>query len=277
VRLHHVQTGEISIKRFHYRGVGFNRFSRLMMWTLVPGWVRLPVHAWVIEHPDGIIVVDTGEVHAASQPNFYANSDRRFFQLNFRFHIEPAQEIAPRLEDLGITPADVKTVILTHTHIDHSDGVNAFPNAEILVSSREWADVQRFGTFHGCVPANWSPDLNFKPIIHIPDAIGSFPYSYPVTSDGAVRIVPTPGHTMGHQSVLVQEGDIFIMFAGDTSFDLAGLYSNTISGVTHSAKAERETRQQIRDFAKDHPLVYLPSHDSDSARRFHTREVITTI
>lgn len=277
IRVHGICTGQLKIKNNHYRGIGGdNRWLRLGFWALDRTFhAPIPVYVWVVEHPEGLIVVDTGETAAAKSPEFFGDQERFFFRDNFRFLLEAEDEIAPQMRQRGFNPEDVRRVILTHMHMDHSDGLSAFPYAEFLVSRREWELVQKMGAFHGCVPGQF-PSF-FKPLLvdYAADAVGTFTHSHPVTSDGRVRIVPTPGHTEGHQSVIVEADDGLYFLAGDTSFTQAGLFSNHIDGVSHDARAVRETRQRIRTLAQQQPLIYLPTHDPESGDRLPGRQAIS--
>ena len=84
-----------------------------------------PILAWAIEHPDGVVLVDTGE-HAAAHDAPFA-----------RFSVGEDDELGPRLRAAGIDPADVRTVILTHLHGDHVDGLPHVPNARVYASAEE--------------------------------------------------------------------------------------------------------------------------------------------
>src|SRR5215204_7569088 len=95
----------------------------------------LPIYAFAIEHPEGVIVVDTGEDARASQRSYFARWHPGL--RAFREWVEPEQEIGPQLERLGIRPGDVRWVVMTHLHTDHAGGLHHFPDNEILVTRTE--------------------------------------------------------------------------------------------------------------------------------------------
>ena len=106
----------------------------------------LPIYAFAIEHPEGVIVVDTGESAGASEPGYFPRW-HPVFRLAVREWVEPEQEIGPQLEQLGIRPNDVRRVVMTHLHTDHAGGLHHFPNTEILVTPAEIAYASgRHGT-----------------------------------------------------------------------------------------------------------------------------------
>ena len=96
----------------------------------------LPIYAFAIEHPEGVIVVDTGETARASQPGYFP-SWHPVFRLRPAGVGRPEQEIGPQLERLGIRPGDVRCAVLTHMHTDHAGGLHHFPDTKILVTRAE--------------------------------------------------------------------------------------------------------------------------------------------
>ncbi|NDJ62094.1 MAG: N-acyl homoserine lactonase family protein [Chloroflexi bacterium] len=273
MHIHAISTGHLQIKRSHRLGQGDTRAQRLANCFLDPHYTEpLPVHAWVIEHPEGVILIDTGETARVLDPEYFPAGERFFWSRFFRFHITPDDEIGPQLKRLGITPDDVRWVICTHLHLDHTDGIAHFPKAEFLVARTEMiagGDALNTGMAGGW-PAWFAPTL----IDYVPEPIGPFKTSYPVTAAGDVHLVPTPGHTAGHQSVILEDDDVTYFFAGDTSFDVPSLLEQAVDGIAHSSTTARATQRRICALAESRPLVYLPTHDHDAARRLADRETL---
>ena len=69
----------------------------------------------------------------------------------------------------------------------------------------------------------------------------SFDASVALTGDGAVRLVPTPGHTNGHLSVAVETGDELVLIAGDATYAERTLLSGVVDGVADDARAHRDS------------------------------------
>lgn len=113
----------------------------------------MPTYAWAIEHPEGVIVVDTGQaMHLLEN----VRSWHPFFRWEVAFRLEPEQEVGPQLRALGIGPRDVKRVVLTHMHVDHDGGLAHFPNSEILVASGELRAASGWaGRARGYLPQRW--------------------------------------------------------------------------------------------------------------------------
>ena len=279
MKVHAVQTGTVRVheRQRTGKGRGLLRFGRTLLdrrWT-----DPLPILAWVVEHPEGLIVVDTGETAEASRPGYFPRW-HPYYRLAVREEVREEQEIGPRMRALGLSPRDVRWVVLTHLHTDHAGGLHHFPDAEILVSKTEYAAARGLaGRVRGYLPNRW-PEW-FEPTCLDPESGSAGDatalYGIPLTDAGDVRIVPTPGHTAGHLSVLVDEGAHTLLLAGDTSYTQRNLVEGRADGVASvggGAAMAAATLRAIRAYAEARPTVYLPSHDPGSAERLATLEVV---
>ena len=275
MRIHALQTGTVAITQNWRRGKGPGSLRRLNT-LLDRRWTEpLPIYAWAIEHPEGVIVVDTGETARASQPGYFP-AWHPYFRFAVKEWVQPEDEIGPQLRALGIDPQrDVRWLVMTHLHTDHAGGLAHFPGVEILVSRTEYADARTLrGRIEG-YPNNRWPDWFAPRLVDFEKRpYGSFAQSLPLTQAGDVMLVPTPGHTRGHLSVVVQDGDHAIFLAGDTSYTQDLLLDLAPDGVGPDAAQERDTHRRILELAQMAPLIYLPAHDPDSARRLVERRVM---
>jgi N-acyl homoserine lactone hydrolase len=274
MRIHAIQTGTVAITTKWREGVGHGR-RRLVNTLLDREWTEpLPIYAFAIDHPEGVIVVDTGETARVAEPGYFPRW-QPFFRFGVREQVRPEQEIGPQLEELGILPDDVRCVVLTHLHTDHAGGLHHFHDNEILVSRAEldYAAGLR-GRLHGYPNKRWP--AWFRPtLVDLPaDPFGPFPASMPLTEAGDVTLVPVPGHTPGQLAVVVEDGDHAVFLAGDSSYTEDALLRGVVDGVGPDEAAERLTHERIRAYAAQAPTVYLPTHDPETAARLAERRPI---
>jgi glyoxylase-like metal-dependent hydrolase (beta-lactamase superfamily II) len=268
MRIHAIQTGRVRIKQAQIEGRGRGTLRQLQP-ILARDWADWsPTYAWAIEHPEGVIVVDTGAAaHLQSLPRWHP-----YFQLSVRFDIEPEQEVGPQLRSRGIGARDVKTVVLTHMHIDHDGGLAHFPHSRIIVSGEELARAAGVrGAILGYLPNRWPKWFSPEPLVWQRSAYGPFPRSAPLTAAGDVVAVPTPGHTPNHLSVIVRDADEEIMLAGDASYLDSTMLKGAIDGVSPDEAKAAATLAAIRKLCAQRPTVYLPTHDPGSAERLNER------
>src|SRR5438128_7558622 len=146
MKIHTLQTGTVTIHTRQVVGEGTG-FTRTLNMLRDPLWTApLPILTWVIEHREGVIVVDTGETAATTDPKNLPHY-HPFYRGAVRFSVLPEQELAPQLKDLGIGTSDVRKVIMTHLHSDHAGGISQFPKSEILVHPNEFAATQGIGGY----------------------------------------------------------------------------------------------------------------------------------
>ena len=271
MRVHAITTGTVQVTTRQRRGSGPGPLRPLLTMADRSFTDPLPIWAWAIEHPEGVIVVDTGETARVMEPGWFPRW-HPYFHTAVKFDVKPEQEIGPQLRERGIEPGDVRKVVLTHMHTDHSGGLSHFPNAEILVSRREMEVASgTMGKLRGFLPQRW-PDW-FEPKTYDPLAVpfGPFPESYAVTEAGDVGIVPTPGHTPGHVSVVLDEGERVVFFAGDVSYDQSLMSEGAIDGVCPDPDAARLSMERVRELCASRATVYLPGHDPEAGKRLEDR------
>jgi N-acyl homoserine lactone hydrolase len=274
LRVHAIQTGTVAVKRRQQHGVGNGRL-RLLNTIRDSRWTEpLPIYAWAIEHPEGVIVVDTGETARVSEPGYFPRW-HPYFKLACREWVEPEQEIGPQLRTVGIEPSDVRWVVLTHLHTDHAGGLAHFRDSECLVTASELrAASGPVGRLNGYLPHRWPPWFSPEEVefSRSDERFGPFPQARPLTDAGDVYLVSTPGHSKGHMSVVVVDGDTHLFFAGDTSYTESLMLEGAVDGVAPSVPDARGTLARINEYVHEESVVYLPSHDPGSAARLSARE-----
>ncbi len=270
MRVHALMTGRVQIKASQptARGHGLRRRLAPLFDAQWTEW--LPVYAYAIEHRDGVVLVDTGaNVGLKSLPQWHP-----YFRTAVRFDIESEQEIGPQLAALGMAAGDVRTIVLTHMHIDHDGGLSHFPNARVLVSAGELAATAGVaGRLRGYLPQRWPSGFDPEPLDFGDEAFGPFRRSRRLTADGTIVALPTPGHTPHHLSVAVVEDDRMLLIAGDAAYSEENLLARRIDGVADDERVMAATLGTIHALAAQRPLVFLPAHDRKAAERLERRAI----
>jgi glyoxylase-like metal-dependent hydrolase (beta-lactamase superfamily II) len=273
-KVHAIRTGIVQVRRAQMERRS-NGLARVTDMLFDPEWTQwLPIYAWVIEHEEGLILVDTGETARVHEYGYHPLW-HPFYQRAVHFSVHPDEEIGPQLRALGIALRDVRQVVLTHLHTDHAGGLAHLTGSRFWVSGEEWRGAGGFGgRFQGYLPHRWPKWWQPEFIRFEDQPLGPFPQSMAITKRGDVRIVPTPGHTLNHVSVVV-DGSPAIFLAGDASYTEELLVARRLDGVSPNGQFALQTMDRILSFATERPLVYLPSHDPDAENRLKLLSTLT--
>jgi N-acyl homoserine lactone hydrolase len=265
-RIHAIQTGFVQVKQAQRmrRRNGIGAKSDMLF---DPEWSEwLPIFAWLIEHEEGLIVVDTGETARVHERGYHPWW-HPFYRRAVRFDIHPDEEIGPRLRALGYPTREVMQVVLTHLHTDHAGGIFHLTGARFWVAEKEWKRACGFGgKLQGYLPHRWPKWWRPDFIRFEERSVGPFMRSMTITKRGDVSIVPTPGHTPDHVSVFVN-GDPAFFLAGDTSYNQQLLLDRKVDGVSPDPSQALRTMDHILALGQSRSLIYLPSHDTEALAR----------
>lgn len=169
------------------------------------GKVAIPIPSFLIEHPQGSVLFDTGlEQRLQSQDQHIVRSALATMADYASVQYVPGEDVAARLDDAGFEVNKVDYLINSHLHLDHCGGNAMIPNARWVIQRREWA-------------AAMEPDLqaaNHYTQRHYDlghDRL-EIDGEHDLFGDGTVVCIPTFGHTPGHQSLRVRlpDGDVVI-------------------------------------------------------------------
>jgi N-acyl homoserine lactone hydrolase len=238
-------------------------------------WLRIPVPAFLIEHPGaGPILVDTG-FHASVATDPKQNLGGTIGRL-YSIEMAPEQAIAAQLRKLGVEPRDIKVVIMTHLHIDHASAIYDFTEATYVLGQGEWdAFNARMPTLHGYVRKHADHAVEYREIMYDREtnSYSTFGRSYDLFGDGSIRLVYTPGHSRGHQSVILRlEGHREALLAGDAAYFLSTLENERRGLFIDDEHNWRRSLREVQLYRRENPqALIIPSHDGDLFERLEER------
>jgi glyoxylase-like metal-dependent hydrolase (beta-lactamase superfamily II) len=262
-----IQTGTVSIRPHHHCGEEeHGPVRRKIAMFLDHEWVEdLPIYTYLIEHPEGNYLVDSADNTAKD----YLPAWHPFFRHGVVVKVAPGEEVGDQLRAMGLDPArDLKALILTHMHHDHAGGLHHFPHTPVIVTRENFMLANSFkGRIFGCLPQYFPRWLQPQLVDLKATASGPFTHSMPLTRDGSITLVATPGHMRGHMAVIVRTPDVTYVLAGDATYDESFLLEELVDGVTYDVALSKQTLRQIRELGHREPTILLPAHDRNVPER----------
>ena len=199
-----------------------------------PGRVKIPIPSFLIEHPKGRVIFDTG-LHRELQ-----TSSDRIGELakTFQVHYRPGEELGARLRAHQIEPERIDYLINSHLHFDHVGGNADVPNAKLIIQRPEWeaaADpelVRRNGYNRA--------DFDLGHQLQLIDG------EHDLFGDGTVVCIPTHGHTAGHQSLRVRLDNGEVVLTADSCYMRKVLEDMVLPPFAHDFDAMRQVIERFR-------------------------------
>jgi N-acyl homoserine lactone hydrolase len=272
VKVHALCTGTVAVKRNFRKKKGPGELAKINILLDRQYTEYMPIWVWVIEHPEGLMVIDTGESSEIGNLDRYLANESRFMRYFFKhgakFAVRPLDELNYQFEKVNLKLEDVKLVVLTHMHLDHTDGLKFFPKQEIIVGEREYKHP------NGNMPSTYPSWFNPNKVNYKQNRVDVFNEAFPISSAEDLLYIPTPGHTPGHSSVIFKTDGFDVIFAGDTSYNQEQVLNGELAGVNADYKKSGETYKNLMDYASNHNTIYLPSHDDNSGIRLNGRKFL---
>ena len=238
------QIGKSGVERLYILNCGEGVAGEISRWS--PGVnegksMDFVDNCYLIKHPQGWLLWDTGVSDAvAAMPNGLAPSDPK------SVHWHRSKTLAAQLDQLGLKPSDIKTVAISHTHPDHVGNVELFPAAMLYVQNAEY---------------EW-PGANNTPRFKPEHPVTKLDGDRDLFGDGSVVILSTPGHTPGHQSLLVKLPKTgAIVLSGDAAHFKDNWDSRRVPSINFDKDKTLASMQRISDvLAKEKAQLWI-NHD----------------
>ena len=221
--------------------------------------ITIPISMWIIDHPKGLVVFDTGNNVAISDGNC-----KSYWQPGLCDFLKPSQKredvIDMQLKKLGYSADKVKIVVTSHTHLDHAGNLKLFPNAIHVMQKKElyqgwWPEKFQGRTGGAFVLADLegTRDYNFLELDGDYDLFG----------DGSVLILSTPGHTIGHQSLKVKTASSGTILISQDAIWMQENLDGYPAGLNFSVQAYTNSVNRLKYMRDIEGAQLFMSHDQD--------------
>lgn len=211
-----------------------------------------PVSCYLIEHPEGNVVIDAGWSEAVrGEPEKHLGYAYRFC----RPRLSPGQSIREQLEARNIVPEQIRYVLISHLDVDHINGLHLLAGAqEFIVSEPEWnAATYQKARCEG---------IAIKPFSLEQIPFGPYQLGKDLFGDGLVYLVFTPGHTAGLLSVLARVQNGWLLLVSDAGYSDVSWRELILPGHLYDERQAMQSLQWIRQFSEREDCVaVIASHD----------------
>ena len=263
IRFNNLKKGETSLKLYLFEAAVLK--SQKHIFTANEGVGEafvVPVPFLLIDHPKGKVLFDTGCA-------FEIINDKQAHWGDVLAAYDPVmtedQWCVNAIKKAGCSAEDIDYVILSHLHLDHAGGVGHFPNARYIVQRDELhfayvPDPYMKGAY---IRKDFDKDVDWF-ILN-----GWIDDKFDLFNDGSIQIYFTPGHTPGHQSVLVNLPDSGPMFfAADACYTSDNLENGTLPGLMWNAEQTVRSVERMRFLKGAQDVTIVTGHDPVAWKQF---------
>ncbi len=252
VKIRAINTGTISsVAGFAYRGGSF-----LKPRTTIVGSI-------LIDHPKGMLLIDAG-----FGSNIEQHKRAMHWLMKGLAKLETGKTVKEQLQGAGIDENNIKGVLLTHSHWDHTSGLEDLKNIPVLLPKKE-LDFMATGKIISSV-ARRTITENHRIYEFNSGSYMGFQESHDFYDDGSIVVVPAPGHTPGSVIIFVNTsmGKRYV-FIGDLAWQLEGIQRPAERPwlsrylVDDQPKKIRNLLVKMHRISKNNPeLIITPVHDA---------------
>jgi N-acyl homoserine lactone hydrolase len=220
--------------------------------------VWLPVSAYLIEHPKGLVLIDTGW-HTDVRVKQFEHLGLAHWLIN-KAKLPKGKAIHEQLAQLGYQPSDIDFVILSHLHTDHVSGLELVEDAKrIYVSDIEWQEAHNKPIRY--VPTMWK-DIPVETFSFSQTGIGPEGLSYDLFKDGTLVFVNTPAQTRGLTTTIVNNNGNFLLLTSDMEYQKKTVDPKSNASAQGKLSKFRKSLQWVASQSeKPNCLKVLANHD----------------
>lgn len=217
--------------------------------------IVIPYFFYLVQHPDGNVLFDTG-----AHPSLVNNPRARLGAVADAFEVllTPDDSLRHRLASVGLSAIDITHVAHSHLHYDHCGGIEFLSGAEFLIQRSELSFAHSPPVYQRSlfVRADFDHAVQWTELDGTKDVFG----------DGLVVLFPTPGHTPGHQSMLVRLKRKTLILVGDAAYLPEKMKARALPPVVWNPDSMVSSWEHIEDLQKSFHATLLFTHDLDYER-----------
>jgi N-acyl homoserine lactone hydrolase len=212
--------------------------------------VDIPYFFYLIQHPRGNVLFDTG-----GHPDLIDRAEERLGASTgvYEITMKAGDDVVSQLAQSGVGTGDVTHVVMSHLHYDHAGGIEFFPDATFYVQREEL----RFAHW----PAIYQRSIYVRRDFDHPVRWRELTGDYDIFGDGRVVAFPTPGHTPGHQSLLVQLDNRTMILTADAAYMPETIDERILPGIVWSPDAMVASWERIEDLKRKYSAGLLFTHN----------------
>lgn len=205
---------------------------------------------FVIEHSKGRLIWDLG------LPEAIAGMPGGMYTPDSIFHLTVEAGLSDQMKTIGLAPDSIDYIAFSHCHFDHTGNANYFSHATWLVQESEYEFATR-----DSLPqqAGYSPD-SYSALSKVQKLDGE----YDVFGDGLVKIIPTPGHTIGHQSLSLQLPSYGpVVLSGDLYHTPENRKEKRAPRFNYDVAQTRESMEKMEAFLTENGAKLIIQHNME--------------
>lgn len=249
--------------------------GKIKLYVMTCGWITLPygfflagekgnlaipVPCYLIEHPKGTVLFDTGLEPSlqSDDPDVIKNALGVFADIT-TVNFVPGEDISSRLESFGIDPKKINFIVNSHLHFDHCGGNSCIPNARLIIQKREWEAAKNEENIEKQIYTPRHFDLGHDRI--------EIEGEYDLFGDQSVMLIPSYGHTDGHQSLKINLDGKEVVITADACYLKTSLEKMTLPDamVVNDSEAMLKNFELFKNLKKKGAFI-IYGHDPEQSK-----------
>ena len=264
IKIHVLQTGNVKVDKalpFYEKSLNPLAFTGIFRPKEHKIW--LPVSVYLIEHPEGLILFDTG--WSKSVRTVMKEKKNRLFGEISESDLPAGKAVDEQLLSLGYTSKDLDYIILSHLDGDHAGGLQLVKDAKNILVSREELEASK----------GWSKAIRYesklwegtklKAFDFANSGIGPMKRSFDLFNDGSLVLIWTPGHSKGLISLMVKNlNDDYVLLVADTGYAKKSWENLIIPGISINKAQALKSLEWVKEMANQpNCIAAFANHDPD--------------